>query len=181
MKWIYSFFFRLAGWKISGDVPRNLNKYIIAVAPHTSNWDFMIGLAVRSIMGFRSNFLGKKELFRFPWGFLFRQLGGYPVDRSKSENKVDQIVAVINNTPYFVIAVAPEGTRKSVNRWKTGFYQIAFKAGIPIVFVSLDYSKKLITFNQPFTPSGSYEADVRLIEPLFKDVLGKGRGVSPLI
>lgn len=132
-------------------------------------------------MGFKSNFLGKKELFRFPFGGLFRALGGYPVDRGRSEKRVDQISSIIRKADYFVIAIAPEGTRKGALRWKTGFYQIACKAEIPIVFVSLDYNTKQITFHEPFTPTGDFVADSIKIEPLFRDVRGKNRGISPLV
>ncbi len=180
MRFIYLFFFKLRGWKIEGDVPRGLHKYIIAVAPHTSNWDFLLGLAVRSILNFRSNFLGKKELFKKPFGWLFKSLGGYPVDRSNKSNLVEQVVQLINTSSSFVLAIAPEGTRKNVGKWKTGFYHIAFQAGIPIVFVCLDYGRKTVKFNLPFYPTGNFEQDAPSMAAYFKNVSGKNRKVAPV-
>lgn len=181
MRWIYKFFFFLLGWKIEGDVPRQLNKYIIAVAPHTSNWDFLVGLATRSIKKFRSNFLGKKELFNPPFGWLFKRLGGYPVDRKMKTHMVEQVVSIIKSNDHFVIAIAPEGTRKSVSKWKSGFYHMAHQAGIPIVFTSIDYPSKTITFNAPFYPSGDFVADAPLMAAYFAGKKGKNRGPSPVI
>ncbi|MBK6837618.1 MAG: lysophospholipid acyltransferase family protein [Bacteroidetes bacterium] len=181
MKFLYKFFFTRLGWKISGDVPRDLKKYIIVVAPHTSNWDFLVGLAVRSIMKFPSNYLGKKELFNPPFGWLFRKLGGYPVDRKGSHNLVDQVVEIFKREEQFIIAIAPEGTRKNVTKWKTGFYHIAVKAGIPIVMAAMDYSLKTVFFSPPFYPSGNMPEDVLFMETFFKDKKGRNRGVTPIL
>jgi 1-acyl-sn-glycerol-3-phosphate acyltransferase len=182
MRSIYYFFFiRLGGWKIQGDVPRDLKKYIIAVAPHSSNWDFPIGLAVRSIKRFKSNFLGKKELFKAPFGWLFRKLGGYPVDRSHKTNLVDQVVEIIRTNEHFVIAIAPEGTRKKVDKWKSGFYYIAHKAEIPIVFASFDYPSKTVEFRPPFYPTGDLEKDSKVIMEFFEGKKGKNRNVCPIV
>ncbi|MBL0030856.1 MAG: 1-acyl-sn-glycerol-3-phosphate acyltransferase [Bacteroidetes bacterium] len=117
MKFLYKLIFLKAlKWKIVGQVPEE-KKYIIVVAPHTSNYDFMIGLAVRSIMGFKASFLGKKELFRWPFGWLFRKLGGYPVDRSKHTNLVDAVAAIFDAHDKFAIAIAPE---EHANMLKSG-------------------------------------------------------------
>ena len=116
------------GWKLIGDVPHHEKKYIIIVAPHTTNLDFIIGILVRGILGFNSKYLGKKSLFKAPFGWFFRMMGGYPVDRSRSTNLVDQVVEIFNNHEEFVIGLAPEGTRENVGEWKTGFYFIAQKA-----------------------------------------------------
>lgn len=178
---MYRFFFFRAGWKITGDVPRHLNKYIIAVAPHTSNWDFLLGLAVRSIMKFQSNFLGKKELFTFPFGWLFRKLGGYPVDRKNKSQLVEQVAAIARNSDHFVIAIAPEGTRKAVSKWKTGFYHIAFKAGIPIVFCSLDYKNKNVSFYPPFYPCGDFQQDAPAMKKFYVGIRGKNRNVADIL
>lgn len=182
MRFLYKFFFMtIGGWKIEGDVPRTLNKYIIAVAPHTSNWDFLIGLAVRSIKGFKSNFLGKKELFQPPFGWLFKKLGGYPVDRKKQTNLVDQVAELIRKEDHFVVAIAPEGTRKKVTRWKTGFYHMAYQGGIPIVFVSLNYPQKTVTFYPPFTPCGDFIKDAPAMAAFFNGIEGKNRGIAHLV
>ena len=181
MRLLYKLFFStIGGWKVKGDVPRHLKKYIIAVAPHTSNWDFLLGLAVRSIQRFPSNFLGKKELFSPPFGWLFRKLGGYPVDRSKHTHLVDQVVQLIKENDQFVVAIAPEGTRKNVTKWKTGFYHMAYKGGIPIVFASFDYPSKTVEFSAPFFPSGDFERDAPIIAGFFEGKMGKTRGITPV-
>ncbi len=180
MRFLYKFFFFRLGWKIIGDVPRDLKKYIIIVAPHSSNWDFLIGLSLRSIMKFPSNYLAKKELFKPPFGWLFKRLGGFPVDRDKHSNLVDQVVALYNKEEQFVIAIAPEGTRKNVSKWKTGFYHISVKAKVPIVMVALDYEHKSILWEKPFYPVGDFEIDRKVIEEFFKDIKGKNREVMPI-
>lgn len=169
---LYLFFFRLAGWKIEGLMPSE-KKYIIIVAPHTSNWDFMIGLCARSILRFDAKFLGKKELFRFPFGALFRWLGGVPVDRSKNVNLVDAVANLFNERENFIVAIAPEGTRKYVAQWKTGFYFMALKAKVPIVMTAFDYPKKTVIINQPFYPTGNLAEDMKTIFGFFRDKKGK--------
>lgn len=168
MKYIYKFFFWVLGWKIVGDVPRDQKKYIIITVPHTSNWDFIIGVMVRGIMGFKSKFLGKKSLFKAPYGWFFRWLGGYPVDRSRSRNLVDQVIDIYNQHREFVIAVAPEGTRKNVDEWKTGFYHIAHGAHIPIVRSKIDIQKKIVQFFEPFWTTGDIDIDLPKIKEVFK-------------
>ena len=169
------------GWKIKGDVPRHLSKYLIIVAPHTSNWDFIIGLFVRRILKFKSYYLAKSQLFKRPWGWLFRNLGGYPVDRNSSHNVVDQVVDMINNNDYFVLAITPEGTRKKVARWKTGFYFIAKKLSVPIVLTSIDYLKKEVIFNQPYYISGNTTQDENFINNVYSTVMGKNRKPAKFI
>jgi len=171
-RFLYQFFFRLAGWKISGSMPVE-KKYIIIVAPHTSNWDFMIGLCARSILRFDAKYLGKKELFRFPFGALFRWLGGVPVDRSKNVNMVDAVADLFNQHEKFIIAIAPEGTRKYVAQWKTGFYFIALKAKIPVVMASFDYPRKTIFISSAFYPTGDLNADMKTIFNFYRDKQGK--------
>lgn len=182
MRTLYILIFsKLLKWKIKGDVPRHLKKYIIAVAPHTSNWDFMIGLAVRSILRFKSNYLAKKELFDSPLGWLFYRLGGQPVDRKHSANLVDQVAGIFDSKEEFVIAVTPEGTRKNVKKWKTGFYYIALKAGIPIVLAGIDYPSKTVEFSQPLFPTGDFNQDIEEMMRFFRKFRGKNRGVSEAV
>jgi 1-acyl-sn-glycerol-3-phosphate acyltransferase len=169
---IYNFFFKLSGWKIDGEMPQE-KKYIIIVAPHTSNWDFMIGLCVRSIMRFDAKFLGKKELFRFPFGALFRWLGGLPVDRSRNANMVDAVAELFNQHEELIIAMAPEGTRKYVEKWKTGFYFIALKAKIPILMASFDYPSKTVFASRPFYPTGDLNADLKIIFDFYRNKQGR--------
>lgn len=174
------FCFRLSGWKTQGRLPREIPKYIIAVAPHSSNWDFWVGLGARACLDFQSYYLGKKELFDSPFGWLFRKLGGIPVDRSRRTELVDQIAEEMNRHEQFVLTLAPEGTRKPTGKWKSGFYFIAFRTGVPIVFCAFDYPSKTVQIFEPFSPSGDLEKDAPLIAAYFADVHGKYRKIAPV-
>ncbi|HBH24742.1 MAG TPA: acyltransferase [Cytophagales bacterium] len=173
-KAIYKFIFcTLAGWRIIGAPKEGLKKYIIVVAPHTSNWDFLLGVFTRGVVGFKSRYLAKKQLFLPPLGWLFRLLGGYPVDRSKSSNMVEAVAEIFNQHSEFVIAITPEGTRKQVTKWKSGFYHIATLAKIPLVFAGLDYATKSVIFrDEPYWPSGDYQKDLPEIQGWFADKKG---------
>lgn len=165
-------FFRLLRWNLIGALPE-LNKYIIAVVPHTSNFDFVIGVLVRSISKQSINFVGKKELFNPLIGWFFRGMGGVPVDRSKKGNTVNAIVEQFNTRHRFRIAIAPEGTRKKVSQWKTGFYHIAHKAVIPIIPVAFDYLKKQVVIHAPFNTTGDIEKDFELLQDFYRGAVGK--------
>ena len=172
---IYNFVFhKLIGWKIVGRFDPALKKFIIIVAPHTSNWDFVIGVMARSILKLtQGSFLGKSQLFKWPHGFIFKALGGYPVDRTKHNNWVEAAVELYNSKDEFVMALAPEGTRRKVDRIKTGFYHIAEQAKIPIYMVGFDYAKKTIFIEEPFHPTGDKEADLQKIMAYFKTISGR--------
>ena len=164
---------RIFGWKISGSPDRSVKKSIYISAPHSSNWDFPLGVLARTSLNLKISFLGKKSLFKPPWGWIFTALGGYPVDRSKRSNTVDQIVTLYNDLDEFHIVIAPEGTRKKVDRFKTGFYFIAIKANIPIHMSKFDYQKKTIVFREPFYPSGDIEKDMNQIYDWYRGTVGK--------
>lgn len=171
---LYLLIFRIAGWKTKGAFPPNIKKYIIAVAPHTSNWDFLIGVFARSILKIqKAKFLGKSSLFKPPFGWLFRFLGGYPVDRSKSHDMVEQVTSIFNAHEAFVLAIAPEGTRKKVDKLKTGFYYIAKSAQVPIVPVGFDYKKKEVIVSDPIYTTSDFEADMANLLQFYKTVVGK--------
>ncbi len=119
------------------------------------------------------NFVGKKELFVFPFGYYFRSIGGAPLDRSGGKNVVDAIVDVFNARDVFRMAIAPEGTRKKVHQLKTGFYYIALKAGVPIIPIAFDYAKKEVRIGNPVSVTGNYEADMEIILPHFKGAVGR--------
>ena len=173
MRPLYSLIFKLMGWKITGSFPPELRKYIVAVAPHTSNWDFPIGVMARSILRIRhAKFIGKSSLFKPPFGWLFRALGGYPVDRSKSNDMVKQVVDIINAHDDFILAIAPEGTRKKVDKLKTGFYYIAKGAGIPIIPCGFDFAKKEVVISSPLFPSGDIEADMNKLLQFYRGIHG---------
>jgi len=171
---LYLFIFKLLGWKIIGDFPRELRKYIVAVAPHTSNWDFPLGVMARSILKMKkARFLGKDSLFKPPFGWLFRSLGGYPVDRSKSHDMVQHVVDIFNAHEDFILALAPEGTRKKVEKLRTGFYYIAKGAGVPIVPVGFDFSSKSIVIDKPMMPSDDFKGDMDILLNFYRKMKGK--------
>ncbi len=179
MKFLYKLIFqKILKWSIVGSMPAE-KKYIIVVAPHTSNYDFIVGLAVRSILGFKASYLGKKELFRFPFGWLFRKLGGYPVDRSKHSNLVDAVAAIFDDHDEFAIAIAPEGTRKYVKEWKTGFYYMAMKANVPLLLASFDYKKRKVFISQPYFPIGNKDVDSKNILSFYQGHEGRFPKILP--
>lgn len=161
------------GWKIKVTTLPFPDKYIIIVIPHTSNWDFPLGLLCRSALGEKIRFIGKHSLFRPPFGALFRWMGGYPVDRSQSHNYVESVVAIFNKEKQLGIAIAPEGTRSKVDRLKTGFYYIAKSAGIPILMGKLDYQQRTLEISAPFFPTDDQEADFAFIYNYFRGARGK--------
>mgnify|MGYP001259052219 CR=1 FL=1 len=171
---LYRFiYFRLLGWKLEDHRPPDMPNYIIVVAPHTSNWDFPLGVLVRRIARLGdTRYLAKASLFRPPLGWFFRALGGYPVDRSKSQNMVDQVVTYFREVPGFKLAITPEGTRKRQDNWKTGFYYIAKAANVPIILCALDYGRKTVSFSAPFVMSDDKDADIERMKDHYRNVKG---------
>lgn len=173
MKKIYQFiFFKLLGWHIKGWMNPEIKKCVIIVAPHTSWIDFAVGVFSRGSIGQEMHFVAKKELFTFPFGAYFKWMGGAPLDRQKNENKVDAIAAIFKEREIFRLAIAPEGTRKKVTEWKTGFYYIALKADVPVVAVAFDYSRKEVKIAPPYYLTGDKEEDFKVLESNYKGVLG---------
>lgn len=173
-KQLYSFiFYKILGWKLIGNFPPEIKKCVVIVIPHTSNLDFFIALLVRGILGIKINFVGKKELFLFPFGYYFRAVGGAPLDRSGGKNNVDATVEVFEKHEVFRLALSPEGTRKKVTELRTGFYYIALKAKVPIIPVAFDFGKKEVKIGDAFMPSGNYEKDMKIVLPFYKGVVGK--------
>jgi 1-acyl-sn-glycerol-3-phosphate acyltransferase len=166
-------FHTLWGWKIDATYPSGVPKSVVIPMPHTSNWDFPIGILLRPIVGVDIAFAAKNSLFFFPLGLFMKAIGGYPVDRAKSNNFVDACVDIFNQKENFVLAVAPEGTRSKVLKLKTGFYHIAVKAGVPIVGCKFDWGTKTTGFSAPFYPTGDYQADLPKILAYFDGVKGK--------
>jgi 1-acyl-sn-glycerol-3-phosphate acyltransferase len=153
--------------------PRELKKYVAIAAPHTSWQDFPIGILARNTAGEKINFIGKNSLFKPPFGFIFRKLGGTPVDRSKSNNLVDAIVDIFNSKEKFRLALSPEGTRKKTDKWKTGFYYIAKGANVPIVLVTLDFGNKQVVISEPYYTTDDMEKDFEYFHSFYKGVQGK--------
>ncbi len=171
---LYEFIFlRLLGWKITGTIHAEVKKCVLMVMPHTCNLDFFLGLFTRGIINLEMNFVGKKELFVFPFGYYFRSIGGAALDRSGGKNNVDATAELFSNRDVFRLAIAPEGTRKKVTELRSGFYYIALKANVPIIPVAFDYSKKEVRIGNPFHATGNYEVDMKLILHHFETVKGK--------
>ena len=161
------------GFTITGNVPNDIKKKIYAVMPHTSNWDFLLGILNKGALKLDVQYLAKNILFKWPFGWIFRLTGGIPVDRSKNNNFVDEVVNILAQHEKISIAVAPEGTRKKVAKLKSGFYWIAYKAKVPIIFVKFDFRQKEVNYADPFYPTGNYEDDYIKIANHFKGVIGK--------
>ena len=149
------------------------DKFIICLAPHTSNWDFIIGQLYAQAEGFKINFLMKREWFFWPLGVFFRSLGGIPVWRSKHTSMTDNLAETAKTKDSFKLCITPEGTRSPNTEWKKGFYFIALKAEIPILLYGVDYEKKKIVCTDSFTPSGNIDEDMPKIKSYFKDFKGK--------
>ena len=164
-------YLRLAGWRIEGAFPVQ-PRVVCIVAPHTSNWDFLLGVAIVFAVELRVSWLGKHALFRPPFRSFLRWLGGIPVDRRASHGVVGECARAFAAAPALMLALAPEGTRKGVSQWKTGFYQIAVKAGVPIFPVGFDYRDHVIRLMPLFTLGGDLDSDLRRIQSLFDSVHG---------
>ncbi|MEC8610529.1 MAG: lysophospholipid acyltransferase family protein [Bacteroidota bacterium] len=162
----------LLGWRVIGDVP-NTQKYIIIMAPHTSNWDFVIGRCFGYKLKVKAKFLGKSQLFRFPFGWLFRLMGGMPVKREKRNNMVASIVEIFNNSEELILGLAPEGTRSWTDHWKLGFYHIANEANVPIMLSFLDYKTKEAGIGMVLYPSGDFQKDMLKIQTFYERITPK--------
>lgn len=165
-------FTKILGWKLVGDFPKDLKKYIVIGAPHTSWRDFYVALLGRNALGAKINFIAKKSLFKFPLGIFFRAIGGAPVNRSKSTNLVDAIVNMFKIRDEFRLALSPEGTRQRVEKWKTGFYFIAKGANIPVVMMAFDFGNKAIKVSEPVYTTDSMENDFKVYLDFYKDIVG---------
>ncbi|MDD4970154.1 MAG: lysophospholipid acyltransferase family protein [Paludibacter sp.] len=161
--------FRMMGWKTVVSVAEP-PKSVICVAPHTSNWDFVIGKLFYWSLNRKSSFLMKKSWFFFPMGSFFHNMGGIAVDRSKSTSVTDQMAEEFNNREYFHLAITPEGTRKLMTKWKMGFYHIAVKANVPIQLAYIDYAKKEMGITAILYPTGDENADMAKIQAFYHDV-----------
>ena len=165
---------RLLGWKVTGFKNfDSVKKTIIIAAPHTSWHDFYIGVLLRSAVKLEAHFIGKEVLFTPFTGWFFRALGGAPVRRNANEKQVDAIARLFENRDVFRMLLAPEGTRKKVEKWRTGFYYIAKTAKVPIVMLSFDFENKVNRFSEPFYPTDDIEADIEFMRSFFKGVKGK--------
>ena len=157
----------MRGWRIDGTPPPD-KKFVLAGAPHTSNWDFAIFLGAVDQLGFQPSYLGKHSLFRWPLRRFMLDMGGIPIDRTKRANYVDQVVAEFDRHDELALVIAPEGTRDSDGRWKSGFYHIALGAGVPIVLAWIDRERRRGAIGPVIHPSGNYRADIQRIADHFR-------------
>jgi 1-acyl-sn-glycerol-3-phosphate acyltransferase len=172
MYYISKFIFWLLGWKIKGEVPP-LKKFVVIAAPHTSAWDVVFGLGAIYLFRLKLSFFVKKEAFNSPLGFLFRAVGGVPVDRSSKHNLVEQATKMFEEKDEFILALAPEGTREYVAKWKTGFYYIAVAAKVPILCSYFDFENKIVGIGPTIYPTGNLEKDMELILNFYRPIKGK--------
>jgi 1-acyl-sn-glycerol-3-phosphate acyltransferase len=163
---------RICGWRREGRLP-NIPKYVMLVAPHTSNWDMPIGMAIVFAFKLKLNWLAKESLFRWHFGGLIRWLGGIPINRSKSCDVVARSIQTFKDKKKMVMVVAPEGTRKKANYWKTGFYHIAIGANVPIVMGFIDYARKVGGIGPTLIPTGDIEFDMQKIRCFYDEITGK--------
>ncbi len=162
---------RLAGWRVVGDVPRP--KCVLIGAPHTSNWDFPLAILGLWALGVEARWVGKHTLFRRPFGWIMRRLGGIPLDRDRTRHFVREVVGWFEREPALCLVIAPEGTRSRREAWRTGFYWIAHGAGVPIGLGFLDFARKELGVGDVLVPTGDIEADFERLRAFYADKTGK--------
>jgi 1-acyl-sn-glycerol-3-phosphate acyltransferase len=163
---------RILGWRIEGAVP-DVPRCVIIVAPHTSNWDFVVGMATALALGLRIHYLGKHTIFRWPFRRLLRWSGGVPVDRAAPGDVGERTLATMRAADRMFLALSPEGTRHKVEHWKTGFHRIALGAGVPIFPVALDYRSRAVRLLPLFVPSPDYAADLGRLRSLYSPAMAR--------
>jgi 1-acyl-sn-glycerol-3-phosphate acyltransferase len=171
LRFIANLILRMVGWRVEGKLP-DIPKYILIGAPHTSNWDFVLFLGVIFHLQANVKFMGKAELFRNPFGWFFYWCGGVPVDRTKSQGLVEQMVDACEKSDKFILTIAPEGTRYKVSEWKMGFYHIAKNSGIPVVLAIVDGARKIVHMGQVFHLSENMDVDIKAIKGYFSGMVG---------
>jgi 1-acyl-sn-glycerol-3-phosphate acyltransferase len=171
-EWLGRSVLKLMGWRIEGELPR-LDKFVAIGAHHTSNWDFVIFIAVKFVLRLNARWFGKHSIFCWPFGALMRSWGGIPIHRGQQGNTVEQAVRAFADNQEFILVLSPEGTRKKVERWKMGFYHIALGAGVPIVLGALDYQNRRVVIGPTFQPTGDEQADLRAMLDFFRPFVPK--------
>lgn len=165
--------FHRLGWRFEGSIPRELQQAVVIGAPHTSNWDLPFLLMAAFALNRKVHWLGKAQIFRFPFGGLMRWMGGISVDRSRSNNLVDTAVQCFADRQQpLLLLVPPEGTRSAVKQWKTGFYYIALGAQVPVVMAYMDYASRICGVGQQFRPTGDVESDMTAIRSYYAPFRG---------
>lgn len=165
------FLLALRGWRFEGEVP-NRPKMVLVVAPHTSNVDFFVGIAVLFALAIRVSFLAKHTIFWEPFGTYMRWLGGVPIDRRAAHGTVGEVQRAFETNEQFLLGITPEGTRARAPRWKMGFYHIARAAEVPIFPVAFDFGTRTVRLGRPFMPSGRVDADMQRLAAFYDGVQG---------
>jgi 1-acyl-sn-glycerol-3-phosphate acyltransferase len=172
---------KILGWKASGKLPKEV-KYVLIVAPHTSNWDLFYGIILAFAMKLDAHYIAKKELFRRPFSQLMKWSGGIPIDRLLSSHIVEQMILIFKEREKFVLALAPEGSRHRKDYWKSGFYHIALNAHVPILLAFIDYASKTGGAGPLIYPTGDLEQDMSIIRNFYLTVKGKHpENTSPVV
>jgi 1-acyl-sn-glycerol-3-phosphate acyltransferase len=170
--WLANVVLKLFGWRAVGSLA-DQPKCVIVVAPHTSNWDFAVLVLVALALRLKVTWMGKHTLFRPPFGWIMRRLGGLPIDRRMRHNMVDQVIESFRTHNRQLLAIPPEGTRKRAPYWRSGFYYIALGAQVPIAFGFADYRRKVGGIGGVITPSGDVDADMAIIRDFYNEIIGK--------
>jgi 1-acyl-sn-glycerol-3-phosphate acyltransferase len=165
----------LMGWQTEGEIP-SAPRFVVVAAPHTSYWDFPHMMAFGFASGQYISFLMKASMFKGPLGALFRKMGGIPVDRSGSFGLVDSVVRAFEANDELIVVIAPEGTRSKRKHWKSGFYHVALKAGVPIALSYMDYGRKTVGYGPMLWPSGDEHADVLILAEFYAGKQGRNPG-----
>ena len=168
------------GWTVQGELP-DFKKYVIVAAPHTSNWDFPLGILAGKALKLEPHWMGKHTLFRWPYGWFYRAIGGTPIHLEKGRNYIKQMTELFEQKEHLVLALAPEGTRSKTDHWKTGFHYIASAANVPIILAYLDFGKNQVGLGDIFYPGDDIEADFARIREFYKDRRGKNPENASLI
>lgn len=167
---------RASGWRLEGEFP-DVPRLVLIVAPHSSWWDGIFGLLFKVALGVDIAFMAKRELFRWPLGWLLRRLGGVSIERRAAHDVVEQMVERFRTHERLWLGIEPEGTRKAVAKWKSGFWHIAREAGVPILPGYFDYPRKVIGLGPLFQPTGQKDADIAALRAFYEPFRGKHRGV----
>ncbi len=170
--WLGNRVLKLLGWRVRGEVP-NCKKLVIIAAPHTSNWDFIIAMSVKLALRLYANWMMKKEAFVWPLGGIWKNMGGIPIDRQSPKGISDQIVEWYQTHDQVWVGITPEGTRKKVEKWKTGFLRIAEAAQVPVLIVAWDYPSKSVVFDSLYEVTGDMDADLEEIQQRFSQYSGR--------
>ncbi|GAB4378576.1 MAG: lysophospholipid acyltransferase family protein [Salibacteraceae bacterium] len=173
MKKIAQRILKIAGWQVEGAYGEELRNCVVVVAPHTSQWDFFWGILARAVYGVKAKYLIKDSFFKPGIAWFFRFTGGIPVDRSKKNELTERLKKMLASGKDLKVVFTPEGTRKRVDKWKTGFYWVAVDTGLPIVMQALDYGRKKVLQSAPVWPSGDWECDRPIFREFYKGVVAK--------